>query len=263
MINGMLTMQMGSLFVPKIIAYTALLYGASYLSSAIQSAIDYVDEWHILHASGPSHGSATSLPNPEAHFEFFAVARLAAGKKLHWHEGDWKQENQQREAIYEFAPDADVILNIDSDEVWTPKVWALLQDNLNWQGAYIRIPFIHFYRNFHHAILHDPAAPARVLFPKTLHRDWAMDFNLETPLLHFGYCQPVDTIRYKLSIHGHRNELRCSPDEYVDTIYKNHERWNDLHPVGSQFWDAELINPMDYLPWHMQTHPFWNREFIE
>lgn len=246
----------------KIIAYCALHYGKNYLADSIRSVIDRVDEYHVLYTAKPSHGTPSNLPVPETKDELQPIALKAAGDKLHWHDGDWTREGQQRDSITTYAPDADIILNVDSDEIWTDKVWSLLDSEMDYKGAYIAIPFIHFYRSFYHAVLRDPAAPARILFPKNPNRDQWLLANLETPILHMGYAQPAELIRYKLSIHGHKNELRCSPDEYVDKIYKDENRWTDLHPIGSPFWNADQINAWDFLPAWMQAHPFAYKSVI-
>src|SRR5574342_223323 len=101
-------------------AYTALLYGSDYLAYAIRSVIDYVDEYHVIYdASGSgSHGSKTDRTCPDSRETLYALADGAAGHKLRWHDGTWPYEGAQRDAIHEYAPDADVILVLDADEVW-------------------------------------------------------------------------------------------------------------------------------------------------
>lgn len=150
----------------KVIAYTALRYGRDYLGYAIQSIIDRVDEYHVLYAEQPSHGHYDPTPCPETREELYAIAHTIAGSKLRWHDGRWTYEWEQRSAIHEYAPDADMIIILDADEVWADRALNMLDLEMpSFQGAAIRIPFVHFWRSFNKAILHDPAAPQRVIIP--------------------------------------------------------------------------------------------------
>lgn len=246
----------------KIISYTALHYGLPYLSYALRSIIDAVDEAHILYTDKPSHGSSTSLVCPDTEDELRALAEQAAGSKLRWHKGNWQQENEQRNSIAEYAPDSDIILIVDSDEVWRDETLKLLQDEIDYNGAYITIPFYHIYRDFHHAIMHDPAAPPRILFPKG-NRDLHLSAGLEYAITHYGYCQPVEYLRYKLSIHGHKHQLRCSADEYANSFYLDTTRTKDLHPVGSEWWNVETINPRDAMVDWMLDHPYAKLDIVK
>lgn len=246
----------------KIISYTALLYGKPYLSYALRSIIDVVDEAHILYTDKPSHGSSTSLPCPDTEDELRAIAEQAAGSKLRWHKGDWRQENEQRNSIAEYAPDADIIVICDSDEVFRAETLKLLEDEIDYNGAYITIPFFHIYRNFYHAIMHDPAAPPRILFPKG-DRNLHLSAGLGHAITHFGYCQPAEYMRYKLSIHGHKHQLAYSADEYTDKVYLDPTRWTNLHPVGSEWWNAEVINPRDAMPEWMLEHEYAKLDMVK
>jgi hypothetical protein len=256
----------------KVIAYTALLYGREYLAYAIESIIDYVDEYHVLYASQGSHGHRTSTPCPETRDELYAIASTVAGRKLRWHDGEWGHEGLQRDSIYQYAPDADVIIVCDSDELYPVGLikrvieYSTTVTNSIPPVRFIRLPFIHFYRDFNHCILRDPAYPVRVIFPRVDIQYGESTWNpiyARGSVCHMGYCQRSEIIRYKLGIHGHKNELRCSADEYVDTIYLDRNRWTDLHPVGSEHWDAEIVNPLQYLPDWMASHPYFGMEVIE
>ncbi len=253
----------------KVVGYTALRYGKDYLAYAIRSIIDYIDQYHILYATVPSHGHWSDLPCPDSKEELYAIARQAAGSKLVWHDGTWRMEGEQRNSIYEYAPDADVIISCDSDEIFSKQLLDNIMDyssRVTYQAPfrYLRVPFVHLYRNFNHAIVHDPAFPARVIFPR-IDQKYG-DFGW-TPkkgsVAHLGYCQRSEMIRYKMKIHGHASEFRCSADEYVDGIYLNENRWTDLHPIGSQYWNAEEINPFNYLPDWMITHPNYGKLIVK
>lgn len=243
----------------KVIAYTALRYGRDYLGYAIQSIIDRVDEYHVLYAEQPSHGHFDPTPCPETREELYAIASTIAGSKLRWHDGNWTQEWAQRGSIHEFAPDADMIIVLDADEIWSERALNMLDAEMNFKGAAIRIPFVHFWRSFHKAILHDPAAPPRVIFPNAPRRDWVLDFGLEHSISHMGYAQRSEIVGYKMKIHGHKDELRS---HWFERVFMNELQTIDLHPVGSQFWNVEPIDPWSYLPNFMQAHRYASLEVI-
>lgn len=243
----------------KIVAYTALRYGRDYLGYAIQSIIDRVDEYHVLYAEQPSHGHYDPTPCPETREELYAIAQTIAGSKLRWHNGIWQHEGQQRNTIHEVTPDADVIIVLDADEIWSERTLNLLDTEINFKGSAIRIPFVHFWRSFHTAVLHDPAAPARVIFPHNPRKDWILDGSLEHSINHMGYAQRSEIVGYKMKIHGHKAELK--PD-WFETVFMDESRTTDLHPVGSQYWNVERVDPWAYLPDFMKAHKYANLEVI-
>jgi hypothetical protein len=254
----------------KIIAYTALHYGSPYLGYAIRSILPFVNEYHVLYTPLGSHSHRTNVPVPagETRDHLHAIASLVAGNKLRWHEGNWRHEGDQRDTIFELVPDADVVLVLDYDEIWLPTtVEAVLNyateltpDSIS---RNLRLPMIHFWRSFHRAILHDPALPVRVIFPKVRQGE-----NVLTPLLarghiaHLGYAIPDELMTYKRLVHGHANEWRKDVDWYKER-WSNADAVTDLHPVGSEYWNAEDVEPAKYLPEFMRVHPFYLRERIE
>lgn len=244
----------------KIIAYVALLYGKDYLAASIQSIIDYVGEYHVLYSPHGSHGTQINTPCPETREELRAIAQTAAGSKLRWHDGNWRQENEQRESIYQYAPDADAILIVDADEIWHPRTWAMVEAEMGYKGRGIRIPFIHFWRSFHKAIVRDPAAPTRVIFPKAVRPDWILDFSLEQAINHMGYAQRSEIVGYKMKIHGHKHQLKPN---WFETVFLDKNRTTDLHPVGSEWWNVETVDPLDYMPEFMASHPYFKMDWIE
>jgi len=199
----------------RIIAYCALYYGKPLLGAAIQSVIDSVDEFVVLYALNPSHNGGTSpLPCPDTQHDLFPIAQTIAGNKLVWINGTWKYEHQQRNAIHEYAPDADIILIIDSDEVYGEGLAdGLIERASRMDYRTYRTPFVHYWRSFHKAIIHDPAYPQRVICPKVAEGDYqyAVMKDDKHPLVinHFGYALPPKYVEFKWSgIHGHQAGLR-------------------------------------------------------
>lgn len=245
----------------KIVAYTPLLYGRDYLASAIRSVIDAIDEYHVLYSAVGAHGHRTNAPCPETRDELYALASAAAGYKLRWHDaGPFPHEGAQRDSVHLYAPDADVILALDADEIWPDGLAEkVTRPEVVARGfRRYRLPMVHFWRSFQRAVLHDPAFPERVIYPgntgpvETFHEGGA--------IAHMGYAQRSEIVAYKLLTHGHRNEFRRDCDWLADVFLAN--RQNDCHPVGSDHWAPETVAPLDYLPDWMREHPYYGLDVI-
>jgi len=249
----------------KIVSYTALLYGIDYLGYAIRSVIDAVDEHHIIYSPVGAHGHRTSVPCPETRDELYAIASDAAGTKLRWHEGEWAYEGMQRDSIHTYAPDADVILVVDADEVWAQEtVEEILK--LPADGAPVnrlRLGMIHHWRSFYRAMLHDPALPERVIYPKAqAAASGVYAITYLPPIFHFGYAQRPEIVEYKQLTHGHKSEWRTDINWFQDRFMANAQQ--DCHPVGSDFWNPEPVDPFALgLPEFMREHKYANMEVIE
>lgn len=256
----------------KVISYTALHYGSDYLYHAIRSVIDHVDEHVVLYSPVGSHGTRTALPCPDSRQQMYDLAALAAGDKLRWVDGEWSDEGKQRESIHLVAPDADVILVVDADEIW-PEGYA--QSPRNFFDSFLqggpkpyrqyRVPIIHFWRSFYRCVLHDPAFPTRIIFPSGQPGEGGMggylyDGTGPISICHMGYAQRPDIIYYKQYVHGHRGEWRWQ-DDWFHTIFMTN-RQHDCHPVGSEYWNPEPVNPWDYMPAFMREHPYANLDVI-
>lgn len=253
--------------MPKVVGFTALHYGRDYLSYAIRSIIDHIDEYHVAYSAIGSHGHRTAIPCPETRAELYAIAQQAAGSKLRWHDGEWAHEGLQRDSIHEYAPDADVIIVLDADEIWHSEAIPGFLRYFEWANKEgiafqrYRHPIIHYWRSFYRCVLHDPAYPERIIIPNAGIREtvvtgegWAIN--------HMGYAQRPEIVRYKIETHGHKNEWRKDVDWFQDR-FMNVRATTDLHPVGSEYWNVEEINPWDYLPDFMKQHPYAHLAVIE
>jgi hypothetical protein len=239
----------------KIVAYVALHYGKDYLAAAIHSVIEHVEELHVIYTSVGSHGHRTDVQCPETRKELYAIAYEAARHKLFWHDGAWPYEGAQRDAIYEYAPDADMILVLDADEVWADGLAAYAIEFA--QAANIRrirVPMLHLWRSFYRGFAHDPAYPHRVIMPHAPEGETTLHtWSDSQRIWHFGYAQRSDIVQYKLLTHGHKNEFRRDCDWFNDVFMTN--RQTDCHPVGSDAWNCEDIDQAN-LPTPLYTHPY-------
>lgn len=249
----------------KTIAYTALHYGRDYLASAIRSVIDAVDEYHVIYTPIGSHGHRSDIPCPESREELYEIARQASGNKFNWHEGYWAWEGQQRDSIMQFAPDADVILVLDADEIWSTGLAQYMANAgaiaAHFNTTRFRLPMIHYWRSFHRAVIHDPAFPERVIFPKVKGGQTLTASGTDL-IHHFGYAQRPEIVEYKQHVHGHKGEWRRDVDWFRDRFMANVQ--HDCHPVGSEYWQPEQVDPYALgLPEWMKDHPFAKMEVIE
>lgn len=249
----------------NVVAYTALLYGRDYLASAIRSVIDAVDEYHILYTPIGSHGHRSDIPCPESRDELYEIARQAAGSKFRWHEATWAHEGQQRDSIHQYAPDADVILVVDADEVWSVGAVRYAQFAAAF-GQYrrYRVSMWHYWRSFRRVVMHDPAFPVRVICPKKPDSETQLDCHYwdGCRIHHFGYAQRPEIVEYKQHVHGHRGEWRRDVDWFRERFMANAQ--HDCHPVGSEYWQPEPVDPFALgLPEWMREHPYAGLEVIE
>jgi hypothetical protein len=242
--------------MPKIIGFMALHYGKPYLEYAIRSVIDHVDEFWIAYTAIPSHGTRhTTIQNPDHATELLTLAARAAGDKLRWREGYWQHEGYQRDSIYQFAPDADIIVTVDSDEVWkTDQLEKLIEAAQRGTARnYLAYEFP-FWRSFRRAIPDSLCAPVRAVNT----RNKLGTVVSEAYFAHFGYCQPTKYIDYKMSIHGHIADWRA--DWYTDKWLTNAQV--DVHPTNRDFWNVREVNPLDYMPPFMANHPYFRMDII-
>lgn len=245
-------------YKPTVVGLTVLHYGKPYLDAAIRSVIDSVDRHYVIYSPVGSHGHHSEAICPDSRDDLYAIAERAAGSKLVWHEGIYPHEGAQRDSIFALAPDADVVVVADYDEIYPDGlVDDLIEQTSTWRRRNIRVPMVHFWRSFRRAVLHDPAYPVRLIYP---HVQDGEETAHTRPIAHMGYAIPVELMRYKWQIHGHKNELRRDVDYFTDIYEAN--RQHDTHPVGSDAWNPEEVNPWDWLPEWMKQHPYANLEVI-
>lgn len=229
--------------------------------------INHVDEYHVLYATIPSHGHPSDAICPDTEAELHEISWQAAGSKLQWHRGDWRYEGQQRDSILQLVPDADCVISLDYDEVWPD---AMVEKAISRvfqypTVRYFRGEMIHYWRSFHKCVLSDPAYPVRVTNPRAVGNETfyidAQDDSGKLKINHMGYAIRPEIMAYKWQIHGHKDELRKDCNWFQDVFMAN--RQFDCHPVGSEYWNPEIVNPLYYMPYWMESHPFFNMEVIE
>jgi len=85
--------------------------------------IDAVDEHHILYTSIAHMVHARAFPVLKTRDELLTrLQKQRQDQSCAGMKGEWGWEGQQRDSIHQYAPDADVILALDADEVWSEAV---------------------------------------------------------------------------------------------------------------------------------------------
>ncbi len=242
-----------------IIAYYPIHYGSDYLGYSIKSIYDQVDQIHILYADKPSHGSPTSLKNPDNLTLIKEASTLFGdpGNKIKWHYGQWHNEGNQRDEINGIAAsvNAKMIIAVDADEIWDSDVLSrAIQDSFQENKHHNLIRMLTFWRCFHKTAV-DEMMPVRIILPGAPRGHNYLSGRVN----HFGYARTIENIEYKISIHGHRNEWR---NDWID-VYRNwpNSRDTDLHPTCLNTWSLSDYDKTK-LPEFMQQHPYYNLEII-
>ena len=227
----------------KIIGFTPLHYGKDFLKSSLESVKDIVDRYVIIYTQHPSYGFGTESVCPDSEEELRSIAEGVLGSKLEWHSYPrFNHEGQHREKIYKFTSPNDLIIATDSDEIWDNPSGAI-EKALEIEAYAFRIEgFVNFWKNLDHVVI-DGFQPVRIYRPKFARNT---SETIQSKIYHLGYMISEGAMRYKLEIHGHRNDIdqvHGSPENY----FNKWKSWtsigcgvNLLHPASRDIWqDAE------------------------
>lgn len=248
----------------KIHSYTVIHYGADYISYALRSIYDHVEQAHIIYTPHPSHGHQTNQPPIETKEEIQAAAlAYDPDSKIRWYDikGAY-HEGQHRDTAVKICKDAgaEMILVVDYDEVWP-------QSTLNAALSYSQhenrvrnwlINFTHLWKSFDYAC-YDQGWPVRIL---DLRHNDGIAYIPKTfgEVYHFGYAIRDEVMRYKISIHGHKNEMRQG---WLDNQWAAWPPAEDCHPTNEEdFWTPVEVDKLE-LPLIMREHPYYDLERIE
>jgi hypothetical protein len=244
----------------KIFAFVCLHYGKHYLCDAMRSMRDYVDAFYVAYSFKPSHGHATDLICPEDRDDLFAEAIRGAGTKpLFWtQDHGFRHEGEHRQLADTFAKNHsyDGFITLDSDEVWHPKYAQRFVDILKTGGKFLLRAggMMHCWKNFDWWC-RDRMVQSRGVNYKGVGEVYVYPEKDTEAIYHFGYAQPEDIVRYKMSIHGHKGEIR------KDWLEKTYINWKpgmiDVHPTcADNTWEPRNLG-RDFLPDFMQGHRFY------
>lgn len=252
----------------RVNSYSVIHYGCDYIGYSLRSIFPFVDHSYILYTPHPSHGFTSDLPPIESRDEIMAsIPADLWTPKLTWIDTTnfWQEGRQRDFALSVAAENVDLCIVLDYDELWPSETLQAMLDYV-WRQNKARnwlLNFRHLWRSFNY-ICDDDAWPVRII--DTRHKDGVAYLSRELgPVYHFGYAIRNETMRYKLSCHGHHSELRPGWFE---------EKWlawppvDDCHPTNGRKANGEgWWNPQPFDKWQlppiMYSHPFFNLERID
>ncbi|KKM19987.1 hypothetical protein LCGC14_1650070 [marine sediment metagenome] len=240
----------------KVSAFICLHHGQDYLEYAIRSVVDIVDEVLVVYSPKPSHGQEGSRPCPESRERLYGIAKLAAGGKLRWKEGDFASEGAHRDFGVSQTK-GDIVLVLDADEVWDKTALKeALEEVQHGEANHYLVNPVHLWRSFKW-ICKDAMWPVR--FIKKAGNALVEHRYLKQQYYHFGYARKPQDVHYKMSIHGHKNELR------LGWFTKKFLVWSpgvgDVHPTCRDVWTPEAFDKSE-LPELMKEHPYYDMDII-
>lgn len=252
----------------KIHSLTILHYGADYLSWALRSVYNQVDQLNVFYTPTPSHGHRANVPPIENKEKLQAVAyTYDPDDKIKWFDTlGVIREGEQRDLALQTIKDmgADIILVLDYDEIWPRNTLynaLLAAKNGNWRNNLVNM--VHFWKSFSWACK-DDGWPVRIINLEYDNGDAYLPREFG-PVYHFGYAISNETMRYKWLIHGHKNELRSEWFEECWGVWPpvdNCHPTNGLSDEGKPFWTPEPFDKRQ-LPEFMRDHPFYELEKIK
>lgn len=245
----------------KVIAFTRLHYGADYLDAVIRSTEGFAEKHVILYTARPTFGTFTDMSNADSREGLLAIAQNAAWNRVDWVEG----VPIQPETVVQRYPDADIVLELDGDEVIHQDLFTDILRRVEMgeltENRY-RLPFLHHWRSFKYGCT-DGQWPIRLYLPKNPYGTEVYYPRSEPQryVHHFGYARDEASTRYKWEVSMHRSELR--PEWWGEIWGGFPNRLNDVHPVCRDgFWNAGEIADGD-LPAALINHPYRYLEVIK
>lgn len=245
----------------KVLGFMTIHYAGDYLKESLLSVVDHVDKMVIAYSKYGSQGHHTNAQCPDSEEDIFAICRDVLGDKMIWDRKDrYGAENEHRGVKYNYSNGYDLVLTVDSDEVYkSDELDASFDYAFNNEERFYGIDgFINFWRSFNHVCL-DGFRPIRL---ENLHkRNANQNLNLKQTIYHFSTCQPEAIMRYKYLVFGHANEIK--PNWLNGTFYG----WapdidiKDLHCVSYNLWNAIPFDKNE-LPESLKIHQNFSKDLV-
>lgn len=252
----------------KVNSYTICHYGASYIGHSLKSVSPLVDNSFVFYTPHPSHGHKVDIPPIETRDEIMAAIPADQWQKLTWYDTDsfWQEGRQRDYALGVASENASLVVNLDYDEIWPTETLDAVLAHI-WQANSARNWLLnfsaHFWRSFSWACK-DENWPVRVI--DTRHPGGLAYIPKELgPAYHFGYAISDKLMRYKIQIHGHKDEMRPG---WLEEKWSAWPPVEDCHPTngrkddGTGWWNPEPFDKFA-LPRFMWGHPYFDKEFIK
>lgn len=241
----------------RIIAYCPIHYGAEYLEAAIKSVEPFVEKIIMLYTEKPSYGFGTDRPCPESQ-ELLKLIALQASPKVQWEVCAPGDEGHHRGLIMNYAQDYDGVLAFDADEVFDQvDLPVALELCFQTDKRYIGFGgYINFWKSFNYAC-YDGFTPIRFINL----RNHGGQGVVSCKVYHFSTAQKDEIMRYKLEIHGHKDEIRAGWFDLTYQLWTPENNFGDLHLVAIGLWNATPFDKTT-MPQILKDHPNYNKELI-
>lgn len=240
------------------LAYIPLHYGSPYLDAVIRSIDPHVEKILILYTEEPSYGQNRGLKNPDTRKQLYDIAH-SASDKIQWVQIQRTgQENHHRQMVFNYAKDYDLIIAVDSDEIFDD-VPAMKEAAMATNCQTVNVDgsrWWHFWRSFNECN-RDGFCPTRFHVVKGNPSTEVIHVG---KIYHMGYAMPEDLTRYKISVHGHKSILST----WLTNKWLNYKRGVTklLHPDSQDVWIETEPFDKTTLPQILKEHPYYNLEKI-
>jgi len=245
----------------KVLAFMTIHYAGDYLKESLLSVVDNVDKMVIAYSKQPSQGHGTNLQCPDSEEYIYDICKEVLGDKMIWDRAErYGAENEHRNVKYKYSAGFDLVLTVDSDEVYKSKELDASYDYAftNEERFYGIDGFINFWRSFNHVCL-DGFRPIRL---ENLHRqNNKQNLNLKQTIYHFSTCQPEPIMRYKYLVFGHASEIKKN---WLDDTFYGWTPENDikdLHCVSYNLWNTIPFDKNE-LPESLKMHQNFNKDLV-
>jgi len=236
-------------------------YGGAYLREALLSVVDHVDKMVIAYSRQPSQGHGTNKECPDKENDIYFICKTVLGDKLIWDAADrYGAENEHRAVKYKYSHGFDLVLTVDSDEVYASEQ---LQESFKYSywglhRFYGIDGYINFWRSFDWFCT-DGFRPIRI---ENLHRkNQDQDINLKQTIYHFSTCQPVEIMAYKFGVFGHAHEVRPGWLQDVYYSWSPEAPFGDVHCVARDLWNPVFFDK-NTLPEILKNHENFNKRVV-
>ncbi len=245
----------------KVLGFSTIHYAGAYFRESLLSVVGHVDKMVIAYSRQPSQGHGTEMECPDKEADIFAIATDVLSDKLIWDAADrYGAETDHRAVKYKYSKGYDLVLTVDSDEVYSSDQLQGAFDYANDGSSqfYGIDGYINFWRSFDW-VCTDGFRPIRL---ENLHRkNGTQDLNLKQTIYHFSTCQPVEIMAYKFGVFGHAHEVRPGWLQDVYYSWSPDAPFGDVHCVAYGLW-----NPMPFdkstLPEILKQHENYNKRIV-
>ena len=242
----------------KKVTFSFVHYGSDYLEYALASLYGSVDKMFVFYTDKPNQGILPTVERPESKVDILECC-AAFADKIEWVDDglDFTGEHidlatpHLEEVIQRYAPDADIVVQLDADEVWQEGALEHhVATAVKYSSRLVSVPWITFWRSFGW-VCRDNAwvQPRRIWYRNGKGRVGSTG----KPILHFGWARRERDIEYKINCWGHAPELR--ENFFYDLFLGWQPGKGNVHPVqGNGFWNPEVYDKSQ-LPELLKQHP--------